>query len=86
MGTVVTLQPRLPGKCTQLLVDAIEYEKTAPPDEPIQVIAVDVAHKVAMQRQLQCMMGMRHTRIEVLTAREWQTRIKIREEQETRNV
>lgn len=86
MSNVLSLQPRLIGKRTQLLIDALHYEKTADPSEPIIVIVDTMKQRIEVRRQLQCMVGMRSTRVEVLTATELAARRQREKEQQSNGI
>lgn len=67
MGNVVKLQPRLAGKTALMIAQALEAELAGTAQQPQIIVAANTNHKVQIRRQLQCMAGLRSTRIEVLT-------------------
>jgi hypothetical protein len=66
MGKVIQMGGRQLSKTALWIAQAIEREVNGHPD-PIRLIVTDDARKTDVKRQLQCMVGMRYTRIEVLT-------------------
>lgn len=74
MGTVHKLEPRMGGKTYLALKQAIERESTESEDIDILVIVPSVERRTEMRRQLQCMVGMRSTRVQVITMQEFRGR------------
>jgi hypothetical protein len=66
MGKVIQMGGRQLSKTAAWIAQAIEREALGHPD-PIRLIVTDDARKADVKRQLQCMVGMKPTRIEVLT-------------------
>lgn len=65
MGNVVKLKNQRFNETAELLVQALEGERIH--DKPIHVIVDGDEMKIKVQRQLQCMVGMKATRIQIKT-------------------
>jgi hypothetical protein len=73
MGNVVKLKGQRFDEFAELLVQALEGESIH--DKPIHVIVEGDEMKIKVQRQLQCMTGMKATRIQIKTYAEREAEI-----------
>jgi hypothetical protein len=65
MGNIVKLKGQRFDEFAELLVQALEGERIH--DKPIYVLVEGDEMKIKVQRQLQCMVGMKSTRIQIKT-------------------
>jgi hypothetical protein len=70
---VLYMNGRQLGKTTKFIARAIEREQDVTDTDPITLLAGDEERKRELRAQLQCMLGLKPTRIRVMTYEEFRT-------------